>query len=137
MIQTGQFIITLNINFMIQRLSFIRFLTNVSPFYKKIAQVNLAFILGLTLMSNSCKVNEMPSENKGFSNGVVHFGDPAVDGCGWSISFKEGEYYPIDLASEFRKEGLKVAVTYSLSGKKSCAWTEINTINVHKIKLQK
>ena len=69
---------------------------------------------------------------------ILYEGDPAVDGCGYFLSINEVKYKPIELASDFSKDGLIVNVEYQLLDNKwYCNWQEkeyplIKIVNISK-----
>lgn len=90
----------------------------------------LIVLISVMMISNSCK----KTDDGKFVKGTVHYSDPALDGCGWSISFQEETLYPINLSAAFQKDGLKVLVDYQQAGERPCAWTSVKAIEIKSIK---
>jgi len=63
------------------------------------------------------KISETPKAT------IVFAGDPSVDGCGWLLSIENKLYHPVNLASDYKVDSLKVSIKYELqSGTWTCGW---------------
>jgi len=88
-------------------------------FLKSVTALALLF---LVMWATSCKKgsspqNHNPIVNKSTlnSNATIHYTGPvAADGCSWLISLDADstEYSPINLPENFKKDSLKVIVSY-------------------------
>ncbi len=48
------------------------------------------------------------------SDATINFADPAVDGCGWSVSIDGVDYHPTNLDDKFKVDELNVYIEYYL-----------------------
>ncbi len=88
----------------------------------RVTDAALFFIITVLLFSFISCNNKM-SEIKKDEAVIIYDGDPAVDGYGWFLSINEMKYKPIELDTEFCKDGLIVNVKYQLLDTKwSCNW---------------
>ena len=101
---------------------------------KKVA-LNVLIICILVFLG--CEKN---TDNKTFKPATVQYlGDPAVDGCGWTIKIENVSYSPKELSTEFQSDGLNVLVIFHLTNKKSSCGFNLNAfdeISIDDIKKQ-
>lgn len=101
------------------------------------------FILSIGACALSCEShstlnNIAPEGQSEVSAIVVYGGDPAVDGCGWLIQHGENLYSPVNLASDFKGDSLKVVLSYKvLESTWNCGWREPGYKQIEVLKIKK
>ena len=48
------------------------------------------------------------------SDAMINYTDPAVDGCGWTITIKDEDFHPVNLKEEFRVDDKSVSVKFRI-----------------------
>ena len=68
---------------------------------------------------------------------IYWLGEPAVDGCGWVVSFDDINYSPDTLAESFKVDSLPVWIDYTLIGQRApVCWGAIDYIQIDDIKFR-
>ena len=86
---------------------------------------SLIYVIVIVTIASGCKKeNSSKAPAKIVTNATIrNSGEVAADGCGWvvDIDSTNEEYSPVNLSSNYQKDGLKVNVTYHvLTSKLSC-----------------
>ena len=70
------------------------------------------FALLLMMAGSGCKEDKELIVQK--DEAIIHYSNPATDGCGWLISINEKEYHPVNLNESFKINGQKVNLSYKV-----------------------
>jgi len=92
-----------------------------------IKSIKILMLIGIILCTISC---EKESSSKTYKSAIIQYlGDPAVDGCGWTILIEKVTYSPKDLPNAYQIDGLNVQIIYHLTDKKASCGLNVNAFD--------
>lgn len=96
--------------------------------------LSISLIL-LVVPFSACKKDRICSTEK---DAVIHWsGEPELDGCDWQVLIDNTPYHPENLPVNFKIEGLKVKVKYTIKEKQNDYWCSfgitLKTIDIKSI----
>ena len=81
-----------------------KYIKNIRPKTLTLLLASIIIFAGLSCDNHSGEIY--------VSDAMINYTDPAVDGCGWTITINDEDFHPVNLKEEFRVDGTSVSVKY-------------------------